>query len=68
VPAVQTEPTVLLLLLLGEHEAWTRADLQRGIAGTRCNPTAVIDAVDVLFGQGLVHFTGEFVTPTRASA
>jgi hypothetical protein len=67
VPAIETERTVLMLLLSGEHEPWTRADLQREIAGTRSDPIAVIDALNTLYGEGLVHFTGELVTPTRAA-
>jgi hypothetical protein len=64
---IDTERTVMMVLLSGEHEPWTRADLQREVAGTKGDPLAVIDAINDLFGAGLVHFTAELVTPTRAA-
>ena len=67
VPLIETERTVMMVLLSGDHDPWTRADLQREIAGTRGDPLAVIDAINGLYGAGLVHFTGELVTPTRAA-
>jgi hypothetical protein len=66
-PFVETERTVMMVLLAGEHDPWTRADLQREIAGTRYDPVGVIDAINSLYGAGLVHFTGDLVTPTRAA-
>jgi hypothetical protein len=67
-PLIETERTVMMVLLSGEHDPWTRADLQREIAGTKGDPLAVIDAINDLYGAGLVHFTGELVTPTRAAS
>jgi hypothetical protein len=64
-PLIETERTVMMVLLSGEHDPWTRDDLQREIAGTKDDPLAVIDAINSLYGAGLVHFTGELVTPTR---
>jgi hypothetical protein len=66
-PLIETERTVMMVLLSGEHDPWTRAELQREIAGTRGDPRAVIDAINSLYGAGLLHFTGELVTPARAA-
>jgi hypothetical protein len=65
VPMIETERAVMMVLLSGEHEPWTRADLQREVAGTKDDPLAVVDALNALFASGLVHFTGELITPTR---
>lgn len=68
VPLIETERTVMVLLLAEEYSGISnRADLQREIAGSRGNPMAVIDALNALYGVGLVHFSGELVTPTRAA-
>jgi hypothetical protein len=67
VPAIQTERTVMMELLSGPHDSWTRSELQREIAGTRGDPVAVSDAIRQLHGAGLLHITGELVTPTRAA-
>jgi hypothetical protein len=65
VPMIETERTVMMVLLSGDHEPYTRADLQREVAGAKDDPLAVIDALNSLYSAGLVHFTGELVTPTR---
>jgi hypothetical protein len=65
VPMIETERTVMMVLLAGDHEPYTRADLQREVAGAKDDPLAVIDALNSLYSAGLVHFTGELVTPTR---
>jgi hypothetical protein len=68
VPLINTERTVMMVLLAEEYGGVAnRADLQREIAGTRGDPRAVTNALNALFGAGLVHFTGELVTPTRAA-
>jgi hypothetical protein len=67
VPMIETERTVMMVLLSGDHEPYTRADLQREVAGAKGDPLAVIDAFNSLYSAGLVHFTGELVTPTRAA-
>jgi hypothetical protein len=67
VPAIETQRTVMMVLLSGEHEAWSGAELEREIAGTRGDPTAVADAIRELHGAGLLRITGELVTPTRAA-
>jgi hypothetical protein len=68
VPLIETERTVMMVLLADEYSGISnRADLQREIAGSRGNPLAVIDALNALYGVGLVHFSGELVTPTRAA-
>lgn len=67
VPAIETQRTVMMVILLGEHDPWTRAELEREIAGTKGDPVAVADAIRELHGSGLLHITGELVTPTRAA-
>jgi hypothetical protein len=68
VPLIEIERTVMMVLLAEEYSGiFNRADLQREIAGTRGDPGAVTDALNALHGVGLVHFTGELVTPTRAA-
>jgi hypothetical protein len=67
VPAIETQRTVMILILLGEHEPWTHGELEREIAGTRRDPLDVADAIRELHGAGLLHITGELVTPTRAA-
>jgi hypothetical protein len=64
---IETERTVMMVLLSGDHEPYTRADLQREVAGAKDDPLAVIDALNSLYSAGLVHFTDELVTPTRAA-
>lgn len=67
VPAIQTQRTVMMVLLSGEHEPWSHPELRRDIAGTRGDPEAVSDAIRELHGAGLIHITGELVTPSRAA-
>lgn len=67
VPAIQTQSVVMMVLLAGEHEPWTKAELEREIAGTRDDPVAVTDAIRELHGAGLVNITDQLVTPTRAA-
>jgi hypothetical protein len=67
VPAIETQRTVMMVILLGEHDPWTRAELKREIAGTKGDPVAVTDAIRELHGAGLLHITGDLVTPTRAA-
>jgi hypothetical protein len=67
VPAIQTQRVVMMVLLVGKHEPWTRPELEREIAGTRGDPVAVADAIRELYGAGLINFAGELVTPTRAA-
>lgn len=68
VPLINTERTVMMVLLAEEYSGiFNRVDLQREVAGARGNPLAVINALNALYGVGLVHFTGELVTPTRAA-
>jgi hypothetical protein len=66
-PAIETQRTAMMVLLSGEHEPWTEAELEREIAGTRGDPVVVADAIRELHGAGLLNITGELVTPTRAA-
>jgi hypothetical protein len=62
---IQTQRTVMMVLLSGEHDPWSHAELQREIAGTKYDQVAVADAIRELHGAGLLNITGELVTPTR---
>jgi hypothetical protein len=64
----EAERAVIFILLSGEHSPWTRAELEREVAGTRGNPLHVADAIENLYGAGLLNVTRELVTPTRAAA
>jgi hypothetical protein len=57
----------MMLLLESEHSRWSRAELEREVAGAKGNPLDVTDAVNRLYASGLVHLPGELVTPTRAA-
>jgi hypothetical protein len=68
VPLIETERTLMMVLLSEEYgPSWNRTDLQREIEGVRGRSGAVIDALNALYAAGLVHFTDELVTPTRAA-
>jgi hypothetical protein len=66
-PRSGVERAVMMVLLTGEHGLWTQAELEREVCGPRGDPIDVIDAVSHLYGRGLIHVLGEFVTPTRAA-
>jgi hypothetical protein len=63
----QVEQAVMMVLLAGEHTPWTRSELEREISGPHRNPLDVTDAIDNLYGAGLLHITGQLVTPSRAA-
>jgi hypothetical protein len=65
--ATELESVVMMVLLAGDHVLWSRAELEREVAGVRGNPVDVTDAIDTLYATGLVHLHGELVTPTRAA-
>ena len=67
IPEIETRRTVMMVLLSGKHDAWTSDELQREIAGIRGRRGAVVDAIDDLYGAGLLHVTGELITTTRAA-
>jgi hypothetical protein len=62
-----TEAVVMMILLESEHSPWSRAELEREVAGVKGNPLDVTDAVNRLYSSGLVHLSGELVTSTRAA-
>lgn len=45
----------------------TRDELQREIEGSRREAVDVAEAIDALYGAGLIHVSGELITPTRAA-
>jgi hypothetical protein len=62
-----TEAVLMMLLPESEHSPWSRVALEREVAGVKGNPLDVPDAVNRLYSSGLVHLSGELVTPTRAA-
>ena len=64
-PALGTEieRIVMMVLLLGSgHGPWSLAGLQREISGATGDPIDITDAIDELYGAGLVHVSGGLVT------
>jgi hypothetical protein len=61
------ERSVMAVLLTGDHGVWTRTEIEREVAGLRSDPADIQDAIEALYGSGLIHVFGEFVTPTRAA-
>jgi hypothetical protein len=55
------------VLLSGEHGLWTVSELKREVSGPRGDGGNVEDAIGELYGCGLIHVFGEFVTPSRAA-
>lgn len=67
VAPIDTQRAVMVVLLSGHHHPWSRAELEREIASVNGDRIAVADAINDLHGAGLLHITGELVTPTRAA-
>jgi hypothetical protein len=65
--AIETQRIVLMVLLSSDPGPWSRADLDREIKGSRGEPIDVDEAIDALYGAGLIHVQGELVFPTRAA-
>jgi hypothetical protein len=66
-PASGCDTAVMMVLLTGEHGLWTIDELDREVSGPRGDGGNIGDAVSHLYGRGLIHVVGEFVTPTRAA-
>jgi hypothetical protein len=59
---------VVLLQLLSECGApSSRAELARRISGSRGEPVDIDPAIDGLYAAGLVHVSGELVSPSLAA-
>jgi hypothetical protein len=67
VSPIDTQRAVMVVLLSGNHHPWSRVEVVREIAGVHGDRIAVADAINDLYGAGLLHITGELVTPTRAA-
>jgi hypothetical protein len=65
--AIEAERTLMMVLLPGEHEPWSRSELEHEIAGIGGDSRPVADAIRELRGAGLLHVTGELVTPSQAA-
>jgi hypothetical protein len=59
----------LLLTLLAQPRAWSMAEIRAGLASAKGDEdeATVVFAVAQLKDVGLVHWHGEFVTPTLAA-
>jgi hypothetical protein len=60
------ERLALLALLEAEHP-YTRAELQRELAGSHGDPLDTAGAIDALQAVGLVNLEGRLVFPSRAA-
>jgi hypothetical protein len=59
-----TEAAVMWRLLSSEHGSWSRAELERDVAGVNGKPLEVADAINRLYAVGLIHLAGELVFPS----
>jgi hypothetical protein len=66
-PADETQRIVLMVLLAGDHEPWSSAELQRELSGSTGDPVDPSDAINALYASGLVHVAGDLVFPSRAA-
>jgi hypothetical protein len=66
-PIAIAEQAVMMALLDNRTDPWTRAELQRLIAGRACDSNDVLDAIGHLHRAGLINVCGETVTATRAA-
>jgi hypothetical protein len=65
--ATETVRVVMMVLLSSGHSPWSLSELQREISGSKGDAIDITDAIDELYGAGLVHVSGGLVTPTRAA-
>jgi hypothetical protein len=65
--ALESERSVMLVLLSSEHTPWSRAELTRELSGSRGEPLDLGPAIDGLYGAGLLRVHGELVYPSRAA-
>jgi hypothetical protein len=65
--ATETQRIVMMVLLSSDPGVWSRADLEREIKGSRGEPIDVDEAIDALYGAGLIHVCNDLVIPTRAA-
>jgi hypothetical protein len=66
-PADETQRMVLMVLLAGDHEPWSRAELQRELSGSTGDPIDPSDAINTLYASGLIHVSGDLVFPSRTA-
>jgi hypothetical protein len=66
-PADETQRIVLMVLLAGDHEPRSRAELQRELSGSAGDPVDPSDAINALYASGLIHVSGDLVFPSRAA-
>jgi hypothetical protein len=65
--AIETQRIVMMVLLSSDPGPWSRADLHREIQGSKAEPIDVDEAINALYGAGLVHVCNDLVIPTRAA-
>jgi hypothetical protein len=65
--AAETQRIVMMVLLTGGSGPWSRDELQREIEGSRREAVDVAEAIDALYGAGLIHVSDELICPTRAA-
>jgi hypothetical protein len=65
--ADETQRIVLMVLLADDHKPWSRAELQRELSGSTGDPIDPTDAINALYASGLIHVSGDLVSPSRAA-
>ncbi len=65
--AAHTQYLVMMLLLAERERSFTRDDLRRELEGSKKHPVDIGEALDALYGVGLIHVSGELISPTRAA-
>jgi hypothetical protein len=65
--ATETQRIVMMVLLCSDPGPWSRADLHREIQGSRGEPIDLDEAIDALYGAGLIQVCNDLVIPTRAA-
>jgi hypothetical protein len=58
---------MMMVLLSSDPGPWSRVDLHREIKGSRDEPIDVDEAIDALYGAGLIHVCNDPAIPTRAA-
>lgn len=67
VPKEHTEQVLMVLLLSGGQPRWSRSELERELSRPGREPLNITDAINVLYGAGLVHVSDDMIEPTRAA-
>jgi hypothetical protein len=67
VPQEHTEQVLMMLLLSGGQPRWSRSELARELSRPGREPLNITDAINALYGAGLVHVSDDMIEPTHAA-